>query len=157
MYRYGLEASAARRAARPGTVAITSSTASKARSDSPMKTASKNGASGAGLEALGPPATTIGSSSPRSAALSGMPARSSTSSTLEYVSSACSVIPSRSASRTGRHDSSVKSGSPCRRIASAMSGHGQYTRSAAIPARTFTCSYRIWRAWLEIPTSYASG
>ena len=104
-----------------------------------MKNASKNGVSGAGFDADGPPATTIGSPSPRSAARSGMPARSSTSSTLEYVSSAWSVIPSRSTSLTGRHVSSVKSGSPSRRIASAMSGHGQYTRSAAIAGRAFTC------------------
>jgi hypothetical protein len=48
-----------------------------------MKKASKNGAIGAGLEALGPPATTIGSDGPRSAARIGMPARSSTSSTFE--------------------------------------------------------------------------
>ena len=48
-----------------------------------MKKASKNGASGAGFDADGPPATTIGSPSPRSAARSGMPARSSTSSTFE--------------------------------------------------------------------------
>jgi hypothetical protein len=44
-----------------------------------------------------------------------------------------------------------------RRIASAMSGQGQYTRSAAIAGRRFTWSYRICSAWLEIPTSYASG
>ena len=89
-----------------------------------MKNTSMNGASGSGLEADGPPAITIGSSSPRSADRSGMPARSSVSSTFEYVSSACSVIPTRSHSRTGRHDSSVNSGTPSRRMASAMSGHG---------------------------------
>ena len=136
---------------------MASSTSSNASSDSPMKNASKNGAIGAGLEALGPPAITIGSSSPRSSARTGMPDRSSTSSTFEYVSSACSVMPSRSASRTGRHDSSVNSGMPSRRIASPMSGHGQYTRSAANSSRALTCAYRIWSAWLEIPTSYASG
>ena len=48
-----------------------------------MKNASKNGVSGAGFDADGPPATTIGSPSPRSAARSGIPARSSTSSTFE--------------------------------------------------------------------------
>src|SRR3954453_12363199 len=62
-----------------------SSTSSNASSDSPMKNASKNGVSGAGFEADGPPATTIGSPSPRPAARGGMPARSSTSSTFEHV------------------------------------------------------------------------
>ncbi len=89
-----------------------------------MKNASMNGASGSGFDALGPPAITMGSSSPRAAPRSGMPARSSVSSTFEYVSSACSVMPSRSSSRTGVHVSSVKSGMPSRRIASAMSGQG---------------------------------
>ena len=93
-------------------------------SASPMKNTSTNGASGSGLEADGPPAITIGSSSPRSQERTGMSARSSVSSTLEYVSSACSVMPSRSNSRTGRHDSRVNSGTPSRRMASAMSGHG---------------------------------
>ncbi len=90
-----------------------------------MKNTSTNGASGSGFEALGPPAITIGSSAPRSTLRSGMPARSSSSSTFEYVSSACSVTPKRSHSPTGRHVSSVNSGSPSRRSASAMSGHGQ--------------------------------
>ena len=79
----GICSSSRMRPARSGALSMASSTASNASSDSPMKKASKKGAIGAGLEALGPPAITIGSEAPRSAARIGMPARSSTSSTFE--------------------------------------------------------------------------
>ena len=82
-------------AARDG--AASAATISSSRcSTSPMKKASKNGASGHGFATAGPPPSTIGCPSPRSAACSGTPARSSISSTLVYVSSCGSVKPQRS-------------------------------------------------------------
>ena len=74
-------ASWSRRCAREG--ARSASTISPSLpSASPTKKASKNGATGSGLAVPGPPPMTMGSPSPRSAACSGTPARSSISSTL---------------------------------------------------------------------------
>ena len=67
-------------------------------SASPMRKASKNGATGSGCVATGPPPRTSGASSPRSTARSGMPPRSSSVSTLVYVISYCSEMPTTSKS-----------------------------------------------------------
>ncbi len=90
-----------------------------------MKKTSKNGARGQGSATAGPPPSTIGSSSLRSAASNGTPARSSISSTFVYVSSCGSVNPQRSHSRTGRDSSRVHRGTRDARMSAAMSGQGQ--------------------------------
>ena len=95
-----------------------------ASSASPRSTASTNGARGSGFDAHGPPVSTSGSPSRRSAWRSGMPARSSIVSTLVYVSSDWSVKPTTSNSRAARPDSSAYSGTPRSRISRSMSGHG---------------------------------
>ena len=77
-----------------------------------MTMASRNGASGSGCVAVGPPAMTSGSSSPRSAARSGMPPRSSIVRMFVYVSSNWSEKPTTSKSRSGRALSSDTSGRP---------------------------------------------
>ena len=102
-----------------------------------MKKASMNGASGSGCVAVGPPAMTSGSSSPRSAARSGMPRQvQRRSSTLVYVSSYCSEKPTTSNSASGAADSSVSSGRPRARS------------SASSPARARTRARRRCRRLL---------
>ena len=95
----------------------------------------------------------IGSPSARSAARSGMPAKSSASSTLVATSSWASVNPMTSNSPNGAQLSIEKMGRPSRRSASHMSGAGMKPRSAARCGRAFTAFTRMRRAWFGCPSS----
>ncbi len=76
-------------------------------SPSPGKNRSMKSAIGSGQAAPGPPAMTMGSSGPRSALSSGMPARSSMASTFVASSSYCRLKAATSKPRTGRKLSSA--------------------------------------------------
>ena len=95
----------------------------------------------------------MGSPSARSAVRSGMPARSSVSSTLVAASSWGSVMPTTSKSATGRQLSSENSGTPSSRMRSAMSTAGKKARSAPMPPMAFTAFTRMRTAWLAWPSS----
>ena len=118
-----------------------------------MDSASKNGAYGSGLNAHGPPPSTNGSSSARASACSGMPAKSSVSSTFVAASSCGSVMPTASNSRTGAQLSRENSGSPSARSVSQNAGAGRNARSAAMPSRAFTAFTRMRSAWFACPSS----
>lgn len=126
-------------------------------SPSPTTAASMKSAIGSGLNAACPPAITIGCSSPRSTASSGMPARSSAVSRLVYPSSVAKLTPNTSNAPTGRCPSTVNCGISCSRISRSMSGQTEYVRSHRTPSCSLRISYRIWMPWLGSPTSYASG
>ncbi len=89
---------------------ITSEMASTISSPSPSTAASMKSAIGSGLNAECPPASTIGSSSPRSTAYNGIPARSNAVSRFVYPSSVENDTPNTSKARTGRCASSVNCG-----------------------------------------------
>jgi hypothetical protein len=100
-------------------MSVISSTAS---SPSPSTAASTKSAIGSGLNAACPPATTIGSPSPRSAADNGIPASDSAVSRLVYPSSVANETPNRSNARTGRCASTVNCGTACSRMSFSRSG-----------------------------------
>ena len=118
-----------------------------------MLKASKNGAYGSGLNAQGPPPSTSGSPSPRASARSGIPARSSVSSTFVAASSCGSVMPTASNSATGAQLSMENSGRPSARMVSQSVGAGRNARSAAMPSTAFTAFTRMRTAWFACPSS----
>ena len=119
---------------------ITSEIASTISSPSPSTAASMKSAIGSGLNAACPPASTIGSSSVRSTACSGIPARSSAVSMFVYPSSVENDSPNTSNARTGRWLSSVNCGISWSRITFSMSGQTEYVRSARMWSRSFSTS-----------------
>ena len=126
-------------------------------SPSPMLMASKNGAYGSGLYAHGPPPSTNGSSSARSSARIGKPAKSIASSTLVAASSCGKVMPMASNAAKGAQLSIENRGNSAWRNASHISGAGKNPRSAAMPSWAFTAFTKMRSAWLACPSSYVSG
>ena len=73
------------------------------------------------------------------------------------VISYCNEKPITSVSRSGVPVSRVARGLRWRRSASAMSGHGQNTRSATVSSLALIIGYRIRNPRWDIPISYTSG
>ena len=93
------------------------------------------------------------SSSARSVERTGMPPRSSASSTFVAASSWGSVMPTASNDASGAQPSIENSGSPASRSASHRSGAGTKPRSAAMPGRALTAFTSILSAWFACPSS----
>ncbi len=122
-------------------------------SASPTKKASKNGATGAGRVAHGPPPSTMGSSAPRSRDRRGMPERSRMFRTFVYESSCWSENPTTSKCRSGVNVSSVTRGNPDARNSASRSGQGAKQRSRHRSGSRAITSYRMWDPRCDIPTS----
>jgi hypothetical protein len=96
--------------------------------------ASNMGLTGSEFHTEGPPAKTTGSSSDRSSARRGMPARSRASTMLVHAISCARVNPTTSNEATGDDVSSERRGIPSSRMRSAMSTQGRKPLSHDMPS-----------------------